>query len=596
MSVSVIARLGQVNNTFEAVDTADNIGTLLLTTAVVDTTAPVIGYTGWPTQALGNSTPLAWPYGVPWQSSWVSAQDSFDGACNVTVTDFSHFDPRNLTIQLTASDKSDNSATTSLELMIEAFERPSSEYVVRLDASSSFTVSSQEQVRVSLQRHLGTEGFVIVFPFKTRRRDGNVSLNRLEFGVRDTTTLAWLAQSAVNPGINLTGLGSDLGDNLRFTVYQPPATTLASSNPSEKHKSSSIIPVILGCLAAFVLVICAVWLVIRRQRRVAASSVFATTPDTSMNPTYRGNQHPEVEYADPDEFDQSRTGGNQYVIDEPSWSGQAAVSTAMYAVPAKPGKAVPIGTEEPYDMPNPPPQTAMYAVPNHGAVTAEEPYDMPNPPPQTAMYAVPNHGAVTAEEPYDMPNPPPDPSSPSLSQATPSLYQVLLTNPDTSSTHQHLSSETSTDDMHLDQSAIGVVARDEPAAVVAPVMYDVASAVATLLSSQPTQPEWMHGAISRTQAETRLAHFVRLHPQQATGAFLLRVKKPGVFAISRLESPTLCSHYLLDEGSRTAAWRVNNSSLSRSLKRLEDVVQYLQSNVGPGMKGRLGVGVAKPEI
>jgi hypothetical protein len=284
--------LGDVNNTFSVHDESGNEAQLLLTTRVVDTTAPSITLSGW----LSPPRPLVqWPYGVPWQSSWVSAQDSFDGTRNVTVTGplvFSHFEPRILTIQLTASDKSDNNASTSLELMIEAFDRPSSEYVVRLDASSSFTVSSQEQVRVSLQRHLGTEGFVIVFPFEIRRRDGNVSLSRLEFGVRDTTTLAWLAQTAVSPGINVSGVRDDLGLEGPLILYVPTQAPLVTEAPASSSQSGSLdLPLVAGgAAAALIVVVIVIMLVIRRRKNLR--KVTLPTPNTASNLHHQGTGKP----------------------------------------------------------------------------------------------------------------------------------------------------------------------------------------------------------------------------------------------------------------------------------------------------------------
>ena len=255
-------------------DASGNIGILLLTTDVVDTTAPALAYSVWLRTALVNGMPIAWPYGLPWQSAWVSAQDSFDGAVAVAVTsaaDLKPYSPGSVSMALSAADSSMNTASQVLQLVVKEFARPLPVYVAALESSLSLT-PDQEQLRVAIESSLSQPGFVIVFPLESRRRS-----SVMEFGLRNVTTLDWIDQAVIRASLNLTQL-AELLNTTRFSFYSRPSTTpsdLGSQTPSADNTGLVLGGIIGALLLCLVMVIA--FFVRRRQQTIAphsASSFF----------------------------------------------------------------------------------------------------------------------------------------------------------------------------------------------------------------------------------------------------------------------------------------------------------------------------------
>eukprot|EP00730_Choanoeca_flexa_P009185 TRINITY_DN12603_c0_g1_i12.p1 TRINITY_DN12603_c0_g1~~TRINITY_DN12603_c0_g1_i12.p1 ORF type:complete len:254 (+),score=53.96 TRINITY_DN12603_c0_g1_i12:34-762(+) len=225
-----------------------------------------------------------------------------------------------------------------------------------------------------------------------------------------------------------------------------------------------------------------------------------------------------------------------------------------------------------YDMPNPPPAAGISNNNN-------ETYDMPNPPPEAATlvqqqsqsaqgYAVHvNHSYqmqspidVNVNETYDMPNPP-----------MPVHAMTEYAEPDT-----------------LMVSADTAYAVPDARARATTVVNLQGSTITA--STDDGVPSWCHNGLSRQAAETKLNEYASSHPDDTGGAFLVRSKADGQYAISMLHASNRVSHHRLQLKDTT--WLVNGQPVPTSGTGLEAIVAVLRKTPGPEMKLVLTTGVA----
>jgi hypothetical protein len=105
------------------------------------------------------------------------------------------------------------------------------------------------------------------------------------------------------------------------------------------------------------------------------------------------------------------------------------------------------------------------------------------------------------------------------------------------------------------------------------------------------EPAYLHGFISRSEAEQRLADF-----GSVDDSFLVRAREAlsgQSYAVALLHAGRV-SHHLLEQRSSRKPFRVNTERIDGCLT-LEAAIEYLRAQRGPQVPAQLGRAVPRPE-
>jgi hypothetical protein len=579
--------LGTYSRVYTATDGSGNIGQLAIITTVQDTIPPVISFA---TVLLANHE--AWPFGVSCTPRWASAADAFDPSATSSLNceSFHADEAATQAIIAVASDSSGNAANETLEVTVVAFVRPDTRFV--LQAELKLTASFQhEDVTMLLTSMLNTTDFVVVFPRDQADQRRDTDTVSVEFGIRSSTDLSWIAFDSVQALVGNSNL-TVVNAVEELLILSTIGAEAAKAESSGQGGGTMLAGIVAGCVVAIAVVL----IVVRKRSSSAArkssdTEVLCSTTHVS-NPLFNGStESPVADYLQP-----ASPASNSYNV----FRG------------AKPDYAVPDGEEydnvinidQPYDMPNAP------------GVFSEQPYDMPNPPApeytsatsmanyalaqadstgtytlgsdvahqqEEVLYDCPNSGTVE-EELYD--NPAQDQGYLDVDEESEGeVYDNMLDNEATGFDEVY--------DAALDPGAV----YDNPAELAGsawdteydnPGPLDCDDAIYAFATPKRANglAAWYHNGVDRAQAEQCLQAYVQDHAQQSDNVFLVRAKGLNQWALSVIRGTTMIHHLIT---CKQLEWSFDGNTIE-GISGLEDAIAQLQQRTMGGIR-QLGYGV-----